>query len=58
MSNEEIINALKTIKEICTKNICSECPFLNIDTDICTFSKIDPCNWIINEEKQIWRAFK
>lgn len=63
-TKEEIINALKVIKEECrASEECKECPFCDdsIDyTTICMFDRpIAPAEWGISDIKpETWRAFK
>lgn len=59
-TKEEIINALKIIKDECTN--CKNCPFGDSSYMIGTYCKLlrsDPCGWEINDTPpQIWRALK
>ena len=55
---EKIIDALKTIKEICDNyNIgeCDRCPLGDSDGD-CRIEGLIPANWNINEPEGVWRA--
>lgn len=56
-TQEEIINALKIIKETCASiNSCQKCPFYN---GACYINRTQPEHWnIINEQPAIWRAFQ
>lgn len=57
-TQEEIINALKVIKDECeSHNCCEECCFNNIHLR-CMFSETFPFKWKINEKNDVWRAFK
>ena len=53
-TKDEIINALKVIKEECGR--CCSCPFC-LDGACMIIRK--PCDWdIADPEPEIWRAFK
>lgn len=57
-TKEEIVNALKVIKEECMANncYCAECSFYNHG---CAIRDDDPCSWqIADTEPETWRAFK
>ena len=58
-AQEEIIDALQVIKDTCRDETidCDNCPFGN-DEDLCRLKDRIPANWIINEEENVWRAFK
>lgn len=58
-TKEEIINALKVIKDECTGTQCYACPFGN-DRDECQFNEHDPSRWDIAElpPPETWRALK
>ena len=56
MDKNEIINALKTIKEVCEMNYCGECP-LRMEVDECTLQRYAPYEWVINDTDN-WIAFK
>lgn len=60
MNNEEIINALKIIKNECNSNTrCQTCPFSdNNQINNCKIIMDLPYNWNINEKIDVWRAFK
>lgn len=53
-NGEEIINALKVIKEVCENNFsndkCKTCPF-EVD-DVCGVTDLSPCNWKVSEYKK------
>lgn len=53
-SQEEITEMLYTIKEICEKNECEECP-LGIGSD-CQICEHTPRYWDLGLPK-VWRAF-
>ena len=58
MNNEEIINALKIIKNECnSRMICDNCPFSDKNRK-CKILHIIPSEWDINEETDAWRALK
>lgn len=55
--NNEIIEALKTIKETCVETRdCKDCPFCI--TNRCYLQENAPDGWEINTEEIVWRAFK
>jgi len=55
-THEQIIDVLKTIKEICQENTCKSCPF-GVGS-LCVLRSGNPLSWKLNEtEKTIWRAF-
>lgn len=58
-TKEEILNALHVIKDICQDESmeCDNCPFGN-EESLCLIKSSIPTNWIINEEDNVWRAFK
>lgn len=54
---EEIIKALKTIKNTCKSFLkCSHCPF-GTDNSDCVLKRQSPEEWKIGEETEVWRAF-
>lgn len=62
MTTEEkkkILNALKVVREECTKHDsdgCLECPLCTDEG--CQLKIISPRNWhLANEKKNVWRAF-
>lgn len=56
---EEIINALKIIKNTCNSTMrCNDCPFYCDSNGMCIIQSILPAHWDISEENPIWRAFK
>lgn len=62
-TKEEIINALKVIKEECADHACLDCPFFvpkQRDTaSSCRIKNDAPQAWNITENKpETWRAFK
>ena len=58
-TREEILNALHVIKDTCGDEMidCDNCPFGD-DEDLCRLKRTIPTNWRINEEDNVWRAFK
>lgn len=59
-TQEEIINALKVIKDECGQyEECENCPFYN-EKIYCAIRDPDenPSQWDIAEETEVWRAFK
>ena len=59
-TNEEIINALKVIKDECLsleKKSCYGCCFYN-DKKRCLINNNSPSYWNINEKEEVWRALK
>lgn len=64
-TKEEIINALKVIKDECESHNCGnececgcdECCFNNYNLG-CVISEMFPSDWRINEIQEEWRAFK
>ena len=62
-TKEEIVNALKVIKEECADHVCPDCPFFapkQSDTvSSCRIKNDAPQAWNITENKpETWRAFK
>lgn len=58
-SHEEIINALKIIKDICSGQIdCIDCPFHRGEGCYCEciISVESPNGWTLNSPKDIWKA--
>ena len=53
----DIMQALNTIKQVCIRNTCCECPFGNDPGTKCNIRSDFPNHWEIKEHK-IWRAFK
>lgn len=59
-SQDEIVNALKVIKETCDERErrCGSCPFYSTTAKMCHFrTNLSPMNWGINEQNAVWRAF-
>ena len=55
-TQEEIINALKIIKETCaSQDECNHCPFANKFHD-CRVSEYQPSEWQLNDESTEWKA--
>lgn len=58
-TKEEILNALKIIKDECKDIDCEDCPFLNDENNVCCIQDDPPSSWKIKvETEQTWRAFK
>jgi len=56
-NEEEIIKALKMIKDICYRQEdCKNCPFYSEDYSDCNFNIYEPLNWSF-KESETWRAF-
>lgn len=57
-TKEEIINALKVIKDECSESHCESCPFGNSD-ERCKI-EVMPSRWTIGElpPPETWRALK
>ena len=53
----DIMLALHTIKQVCVRNTCCECPFGNDPGTKCNIRSDFPNHWEIKEHV-IWRAFK
>ena len=57
-SQEEIVNALKVIKETCEDaKECADFPIYREDLGYCNFKYNDPQDWKINFPYKVWRAF-
>ncbi len=61
-TKEEILNALQIIKDECKENgICRMCPFGDNGIQhgtYCRLKQSNPADWIIQEEKNLWRALE
>jgi hypothetical protein len=59
-TKEEIINALKVIKDECKEaESCLNCPFGNLERECLVQEGHVPEDWEINEEPpETWRALK
>lgn len=58
-TKEEILNALKIIKDECKGIDCKDCPFLNDEDNNCRIQNDPPASWKIKvETEETWRAFK
>ena len=61
-SKEEIIGALKLIKDECQEQICPKCTFYNpsaTNPTTCMIRANAPMAWNLNDtEPETWRAFK
>lgn len=55
--DEELMNALKRIKEICEQDTCNICPF-GSKTPKCMLKHHSPKDWEFNEPDEIFRYFK
>ena len=55
--DEEIMNALKKIQEICKTKSCSVCPFGD-KCGCCKISDVMPETWKLNNSDEIYRYFK
>lgn len=58
-TQEEIINALKVIKDECGQYeiTCENCPFYNGKKHCAIrYQDEDPCDWKIAKETEVWRA--
>lgn len=57
-TQEEIINALQVIKDVCNKNEkCVMCPLRSRGVG-CTLMNTFPNQWEIKNNETNWRAFK
>lgn len=55
---EEILNALKLIREVCSNSTCDICPFRIPETvDGCMINHCQPDGWQIVNEEPNWCAF-
>lgn len=55
-TQEEIINALKIIKETCGEyEECTHCPFAD-KTRACLVCEYQPSEWQLNDESTEWKA--
>lgn len=62
-TKEEIINALKVIKDECEGTICGKCPFgshISYNGTLCKLRLDEPVEWEIAElpPPETWRALK
>lgn len=54
MDKEKIIDALKTIRDVCDDSTCTDCPF---GRDYhCMIKEYDPVEWMVNEKDEKWYA--
>lgn len=53
---DQIIKAIKVIREVCLKNSCERCPFGD-DAGDCRILEEVPEKWTVSGE-QVWRALK
>lgn len=62
-TEEEILNALKVIKEVCAEfENCPNCPFYKFTESLswtadCVIRNKMPRRWELNTSKPAWRAF-
>lgn len=58
-TNDEIINALTVIRNICkeTEN-CFGCPFYDEGHDNCVIQNKNPVDWLFADEYNVWRAVR
>lgn len=55
-SEKEIVDALKTIQEVCGTSIdCIQCPLVDY-SGTCGVQNLEPANWKINNPGKVWRA--
>lgn len=55
-SNEEILQALRTLKTLCDSfSSCEDCPCCK---DGCQIRFTTPNSWALNEPEEKWYAFK
>lgn len=55
--DQEIVNALKKIKDVCFESECSKCYFGRLD-GVCVIMNYTPADWDIKDEKSIYRYFE
>jgi hypothetical protein len=56
-TNEEIIQALEVLKDVCNESdCCPECP-LRADSNECYLESHVPYKWPIKDHEEPWRAF-
>lgn len=53
-TQEQILNALETISDICEEVGCPNCPFSRTDGD-CWISNVTPSQWVLNTQSN-WKA--
>lgn len=56
VSRDKIIDALKTIREVCAENECSSCPIRNNENMCMLDDENAPLDWVLNDSED-WRAF-
>lgn len=60
-TQEEILNALETIRDECEEydmTECNKCPFFDERSKSCMFGDFEPHGWDLADEiPAIWRAF-
>lgn len=54
-SNEEILQALRTLKNLCMNSTCADCPCCMYDD--CLIQR-DPAVYELNEPEEKWNAFR
>lgn len=42
---QKTYRAINTLKNFCSRNDCSNCPFYNFSTGFCKFKMRVPCEW-------------
>ena len=60
-TSEEILDALKVIKEVCEENKrCYSCPLHSYKDEWCNLKYWDAEDWDLNEgeDDRAWRAFR
>lgn len=62
IDKESIVTALKTIKQVCMRNVTDDygscaktCPF-GYGEGTCCINDLIPSNWKINTEESMWKA--
>lgn len=55
---KELLNALRTISDVCDDSDCKTCPLAN-NNGVCMIQMGTPALWELkrDEELEIWRAF-
>lgn len=54
-SKDEILQALKVIKDVCATHHCQDCPFAD-DEAVCVINGTNPNDWVIAAPDPVWRA--
>jgi hypothetical protein len=55
-SNEEILQALRTLKTLCVNSVCEDCPCYRHGT--CKLQFTSPESYDLNEPEERWYAFR